>query len=143
MQYQVQSQRQQEGITLNLESTGAILGILISVCALATIIIRIITQFNNIANTLKEIEEDLIKHVASEGHEKLEPKLKKIEEIDKKLDLHIQEVLNRKEAVNMLVGQLDEKINYKFSGLQHSIKDMENYLNKQGNFRIRQYHDEE
>lgn len=131
-----------QGFVLTLESTGVLLGLLLSACALAGIIIKIITQFNNIANTIKEIEEDLLKHIASEGHEKLEPKLKKLDEIDKKLDLHIQDMLNRKESVNMIANQLDQKINHKFSTLMHSLKDIESYLNKQGNFRIRQYHDD-
>jgi len=130
------------GIVLNLESTATLLGVLVSACALAAIVIRIVTQFNNIANTLKEIEEDLVKHVASEGHEKLEPRLKKLDELDKKLDLHIQDMMSRKEVVNMLANQLDQKINHNFSALAHSMKDVESYLNKQGNFRIRQYHDE-
>jgi predicted PurR-regulated permease PerM len=135
-------QQQPVGVTLTLESTGVLLGLLLSACALAGIIVKIITQFNNIANTIKEIEEDLLKHVASEGHEKLEPKLKKLEELDKKLDLHIQDMLNRKESVNMIANQLDQKINHKFTTLTHSLRDIESYLNKQGNYRIRQYHDE-
>lgn len=130
------------GVTITLQSASIFLGILVSVCALGAIAIKIITQFNNFTNSLKEIEEDLIKHIASEGHEKLEPKLTKIGEIDKKLDLHIQDMLSRKEAVNMIANQLDQKINHKFSTLAHSMKDIEGYLNKQGNFRIRQYHED-
>ena len=139
---EVQQAPPPRGIILNLESTGVILAIIISACTLAGIVVKIITQFNTITNTLKEIEEDLIKHIASEGHEKIEPKLRRIEELDKKVDLHIQDMMNRKEAVNMIANQLDQKINHKFSTLSHSMKDVESYLNKQGNFRIRQYHDE-
>ncbi|WP_414587416.1 hypothetical protein [Scytonema sp. PCC 10023] len=138
-----QTQQQPTGITLNLESTSVLLGILVSACALGAIAIKIITQFNNVTNSLKEIEEDLTKHIVSEGHEKIEPRLKKIEEVDKKLDLHIQDMLNRKEAVNLIANQLDQKINHKYTVLYHSLKDIENYLNKQGNFRIRQYHEDE
>lgn len=139
---QTQHQSASQGIILNLESSGVILAIIISACTLAGIVVKVITQFNTITNTLKEIEEDLIKHVASEGHEKLEPKLKRVDELDKKLDLHIQDMLNRKESVNMIANQLDQKINYKFSTLTHSLKDIESYLNKQGNFRVRQHYED-
>ncbi|WP_017317117.1 hypothetical protein [Mastigocladopsis repens] len=130
------------GVTLTLESTGVILGILVSASVLAAAVIKIITSFNNLANTLKELDEDLIKHIASEGHEKLIARLHQIEALDKKLDLHIQDYVNRKDTVQMVLGQLNEKIDHKFNRLYNSMRDVEGYLQREGGFRIRQYHED-
>lgn len=125
------------GIFLTLESTGVFLGILVSASVLATVAIQLISKFNNIANSIKDVREDLATHVAAEGHERLIERVSRIEQLDKKLDLHIQDYVNRKDTTSMLLGQLNEKIDHKFSRLHSEIKDVQRWLEKQTVFGIR------
>lgn len=87
------------GITLTLESTGVFLGILVSVSALAGVAIRIISKMNSISASISQIELAL-KEQANNAE--------KIRDLDKRFDLHIQEYVNRKDVVQMVMGQLDQ-----------------------------------
>jgi hypothetical protein len=118
------------GITLNLESTGVFLGILVSVSALAGVAIRIISKMNSISASIGQIELAL-KEQASNAE--------RIRDLDKRFDLHIQEYVNRKDVVQMVMGQLDQKIDRKFKRLLFYTRDIERYLQKDTTFRIRDY----
>jgi hypothetical protein len=118
------------GITLTLESTGVFLGILVSVSALAGVAIRIISNMNSISVSISQIELAL-KEQANNAE--------KIRDLDKRFDLHIQEYINRKDVVQMVMGQLDQKINHKFKRLLFYTRDLQRFLQKDSNFTIREY----
>ncbi len=118
------------GITLTLESTGVFLGILVSVSVLAGVAIRIISNMNSISASIIQIELTLKEQ--SENAEK-------IRQLEKAFDLHIQEYINRKDIVQMLLGQLDQKINHKFKRLLFYTRDVQRYLQKDTAFKIREY----
>lgn len=118
------------GITLTLESTGVFLGILVSVSALAGVAIRIISKMNSISASISQIELAL-KEQASNAE--------KIRDLDKRFDLHIQEYVNRKDVVQMVMGQLDQKINHKFKRLLFYTRDIQRFLQRDTTFKIREY----
>lgn len=118
------------GITLTIESTGVFLGILVSVSALAGVAIRIISKMNSISASISQIELAL-KEQANNAE--------KIRHLEKTLDLHIQEYVNRKDVIQMVLGQLDQKINHKFKRLLFYTRDVQRFLQKDTNFNIREY----
>ncbi|MDZ8240153.1 MAG: hypothetical protein RMZ69_23890 [Nostoc sp. ChiQUE01a] len=118
------------GITLTLESTGVFLGILVSVSALAGVAIRIISKMNSISASISQIEIALKEQSAN---------AEKIRQLEKAFDLHTQEYVNRKDVVQMLLGQLDQKINHKFKRLLFYTRDVQRFLQKDTNFKMREY----
>jgi hypothetical protein len=118
------------GITLTLESTGVFLGILVSVSALAGVAIKIISKMNSISASISQIELALKEQATN---------AEKIRDLDKRFDLHIQEYINRKDVVQMVLGQLDEKINHKFKRLLFYTRDVQRFLQKDSSFIIREY----
>jgi hypothetical protein len=118
------------GITLTLESTGVFLGILVSVSALAGVAIRIISKMNSISTSINQIELSLKEQAAN---------AEKIRHLERTLDLHIQEYVNRKDVMQMLLGQLDEKINHKFKRLLFYTRDVQRFLQRDTAFTIREY----
>lgn len=63
----------------------------------------------------------------------------KIRNLEKTLDLHIQEYVNRKDVIQMVLGQLDQKINHKFKRLLFYTRDVQRFLQKDTTFNIREY----
>ncbi|MEH2000441.1 MAG: hypothetical protein V7L00_17125 [Nostoc sp.] len=63
----------------------------------------------------------------------------KIRHLEKNLDLHIQEYVNRKDVIQMVLGQLDQKINHKFKRLLFYTRDVQRFLQKDTTFNIREY----
>ncbi len=67
---------------------------------------------------------------------------KKIRNLEKTLDLHIQEYVNRKDVMQMLLGQLDQKINHKFKRLLFYTRDLQRFLQRDTAFNIREYEEQ-
>lgn len=63
----------------------------------------------------------------------------KIRKLESRLDLHIQEYINRKDVVQMVMGQLDEKINHKFKRLLFYSREIQRFLQRNTAFQIREY----
>ncbi|MCM0591347.1 MAG: hypothetical protein KA716_31840 [Gloeotrichia echinulata DEX184] len=118
------------GITLTLESTGVFLGILVSTSVLGILAVKAISKMNRISSSINQIEASL-KEQAANGE--------KIRQLEKGFDLHIQEYINRKDVMQMLLGQLDQKINHKFKRLLFYTRDVQRFLQKDSNFSIREY----
>lgn len=118
------------GITLTLETTGIFLGILVSASVLGAVAVNIISKMNCITISITQIEEAMQEHARD---------AEKIRQIEKTLDLHIQEYVNRKDIIQMLLGQLDQKINHKFKRLLFYTRDVQRFLQKDTNFNIREY----
>ncbi|MEH2203198.1 MAG: hypothetical protein V7K53_03830 [Nostoc sp.] len=103
------------GITLTLESTGIFLGILVSASVLSGVTVTVISKMNRISNSITQIEKALEEEAIN---------TEKIREIDRTLALHIQEYVNRKDVIQMLLGQLNEKIDHKFRRVLFYTRDI-------------------
>ena len=61
-------------------------------------------------------------------------------DIEKRLDIHLQDYLNRTEMINYIIGGMNEKMDHKFNRLYSSMRDIEKYLQqKNQDFRVREY----
>ncbi|MDZ8071143.1 MAG: hypothetical protein RMY64_36940 [Nostoc sp. DedQUE08] len=118
------------GITLTLESTGIFLGILVSASVLAGVAVTVISKMNKISNSITQIEKTLEEQARN---------AEKIREIDRTLALHIQEYVNRKDVVQMVLGQLNEKIDHKFKRVLFYTRDIQRFLQRDTDFKIREY----
>ncbi|MEH2124175.1 hypothetical protein [Nostoc sp.] len=118
------------GITITLETTGIFLGILVSASVLGGVAVNVISKMNRISSSISQIEEALKVYAGN---------AEKIRDLDKKFDLHIQEYINRKDVVQMVLGQLDQKINHKFRRLLFYTRDVQQFLQRDTAFKIREY----
>lgn len=122
------------GIVLTLESTSALLGILVSASLLIAATIRVVSRFNSLDTSIENLKEDLAEHIKAEGHERLVKRVgeqaTQLQSLDKKLDLHLQDCTNRRDTTQMLLGQLNEKIDHKVNRLLNSLKDIEQEFNR-------------
>ena len=124
------------GITLTLESTGIFLGILVSASVLAGLGIKIVSNVSKISSSIIQIEEDLREYRKSANNN-----TQQITEISHRLDLHIQDYVNRKDTITLLIGGIKETMEHRTNRLYTSMKDMEIYLQKNGTFKIREFQD--
>ncbi|MDM9580919.1 hypothetical protein [Nostoc sp. GT001] len=118
------------GITLTLESTGIFLGILVSASVLGGVAVTVISKMNRISSSITQIEKTLEEQARN---------AEKIREIDRTLALHIQEYVNRKDVVQMVLGQLNEKIDHKFKRVLFYTRDIQRFLQRDTDFKIREY----
>ncbi len=126
----INSNSSSPGINVTLETTGIFLGILVSVSVLGGVAVNIISKMNKISSSIIQIEEAMKEHARN---------AEKIRQIEKTLDLHIQEYVNRKDVIQMLLGQLDQKINHKFKRLLFYTRDVQRFLQRDTAFQIREY----
>ncbi|MEH2322952.1 MAG: hypothetical protein V7K32_05025 [Nostoc sp.] len=95
------------------------------------------------------IGEDLSSHASAEGHAKLLEQVKilqkELKAIDKKFDIHLQDYVNYKDASLLALNGNDEKIDHKWERTENlfkeqkiEIKDLQKFLQKEQNFRIRE-----
>lgn len=124
------------GVTLTLENTGTFFGIIVSVSILSGVAISIITKMNRISFSVDEIQESL-KELASNAE--------KIKDIDKRLDIHLQDYVNYKDANLLSHNGLEEQIKHKwersegeFNGIKGSIKELQGFLHRHNDFKIRE-----
>ncbi|WP_414573369.1 hypothetical protein [Nostoc sp. CCY 9925] len=119
-------------ITVSLESVGIFTGILVSLSVLGTLAVKLVNNLNNISSSIAQIKEDLKEHADNK---------EKIRDLDKKLDLHIQDYINRKDTVTLLIAQVTQTLEHRTNRLYTSMKDVEAYLQKTGSFKIREFQD--
>ena len=60
-------------------------------------------------------------------------------ELQKRLDLHLQSYADRRDHDLYIINDLNNKIEHRFNRLREHQKDIERYLEKNGNFRVRGY----
>jgi len=65
--------------------------------------------------------------------------------LEKKLDIHLENYINRQEMMNLLVSQVDQKVDHKFGRSFNSIRDIERFLQKYHaeTFRVRDFFDDD
>ncbi|MBH8563757.1 hypothetical protein I8748_16425 [Nostoc sp. CENA67] len=118
------------GIIITLESAGIFLGILVSASVLITGATNLVTKMSQISSSIKRIEEELKTHASN---------AEKVRELDKRLDLHLQDYVNRKDLLQMLFGQINEKVDHKFKKLLFYTRDIQRFLQRDTDFKIRDY----
>jgi hypothetical protein len=123
-------------ISINLQTISIGLSAIVSLSVLIGLIIKLVSKFDSITGDIKDLREDLDK--INLNLDDIKTIQKDINNLDKRHDLHVQDYLNRVEAVNLITRQLDEKINHKFGRTAASIKDIEQFLAGQGLFKIRE-----
>lgn len=132
--------------TINLEAIGILLGVLVSLTILLGLLIGYTNKINRLELKIQHFQQELVEHSNIEGHsiltEKLARSIENTNRVEKSVDLHIQDYINRKDLVQYMLGQLDEKIEHKFSRLYNSMKDVEKFLQKSNGFRVREYFDD-
>ncbi|BBD69436.1 hypothetical protein NIES4072_32310 [Nostoc commune NIES-4072] len=119
-------------ITVTLESVGVFTGILVSISVLGTLAIKLVNNLNNISTSIAQIKEDLKEHADN---------AEKIRDLNHKLDLHIQDYINRKDTITLLIAQVTQTVEHRTNRLYTSMKDIENFLQTQGTFKIRDFQD--
>ncbi|MCC5637033.1 hypothetical protein LC593_14450 [Nostoc sp. CHAB 5844] len=124
-----------QGMTVTLESTSLFLGILVSVSMLVGVTIKVISKFNSISNSIRDLREDVNKLSAIDTT--IKGIYKDVLLLDKRFDIHVQDYTNRKDTIQMLLGQLNEKIDHKSERFEGEIKDIERYLEKREDYKIR------
>lgn len=120
------------GITITLESTGIFFGILVSASILFGVAYKLISSANTISSSIKKIEKELENYAGN---------AKQITDISHRLDLHIQDYVNRKDTITLLLGGMKEMMEHRTNRLYTSMKDVESYLQKNGTFKIREFQD--
>lgn len=133
--------------SLDIEAIGVVFGILVSVTVLLGVVVNFTNKINHLESKVQYLQQELIEHSNLEGHriivERLNNNNNELYKLEKQLDIHLQDYINRKDLVQYMLGQLDEKVNHKFSRLYTSMKDMEKFLQKSNNFRIREYSEDD
>ncbi len=118
--------------TVTLETIGIFTGTLVSISILATVAIKLVSNLNNISASILQIKEDLKEHANN---------AEKIRDLDKRLDLHIQDYINRKDTVTLLIAQVTQTVDHRTKRLYSSMKDIEGYLQRTGSFKMREFSD--
>lgn len=133
---------QPQGVNITLESTSIFLGITVSVVMLVGTSVKVVSKFNSITNKLRDLREDLNSHALALEQTKLLSE--KIFTLEKRFEIHLQDYVNHKDADLLAINGLKEKIEHKaekaedyFKELRIEIKDIQGFLHKQQNFRIR------
>ena len=132
--------------SLDLEAIGVVVGILVSLTVLLGVLVNFTNKISHLESKVQYLQQELVEHSNLEGHkvivERLNANSSELHRLEKEHDVHIQDYLNRKDMVQYMLGQLDQKINHKFNRLYTSMKDVEKFLQKSNNFRIREYSDD-
>ncbi|UYD38975.1 hypothetical protein [Tolypothrix sp. PCC 7601] len=123
-------------IRLDFQTVSIALSAAVSLSVLIGLIIKLVSKFDSITGDIKDLREDLDKININLAD--IKTIQKDIINLDKRHDLHVQDYLNRVEAVNLITRQLNEKIDHKFGRTAASIKDIEQFLAGQGLFKIRE-----
>jgi hypothetical protein len=139
----------QPALILTLESTGILLGSLVSLSILLGIAIKLITKLNLISSEIKALREDLNAHSDTEGHQQTIEQLRGIEKdfhtLDKRFDVHLQDYSGYKDIALLAINGNKELIAHKwirteeeFNKTNSEVKELQKYLQQQGTFRIRE-----
>ena len=131
---------------LTLESTGILLGSLVSLSVLLGIVIKIITKVNLISSEIKALRKDLNTHAIAAGHQQAIEQLRVLEKdflaLDKRFDIHAQDYVNHKDGTLLALNGVGEAIKHKWERTEEelekandTIKDLQKYLQHTGTFR--------
>jgi uncharacterized Ntn-hydrolase superfamily protein len=100
---------------------------------LGTLAVNVISKINRISISITQIEEALKVHASN---------AKKISDLERRFDLHEQEYVNRKDVIQILLGQLHEKIDHKFKRSLFYTRDIQRFLQRSTEYQIREYEEQ-
>jgi hypothetical protein len=130
-----QIQNNQPTITLTLESTGIFLGALVSVSILVAGFTKIVTNFNLINISIKELRQDI--NANTQALSQLNVLHSEVLKLDKKVDLHLQDYVNYKDATLVYVNGVEKQIVHNWTKAEKrldeqkaEIKEMQGFLQK-------------
>ena len=119
-----------------LQDTQISIGIIASLVALSCVAVSIVSKINKISFTVDGIQETLKLHASN---------AEKIKDLDKRLDIHLQDYVNYKDANLLSHNGLDELIQHKwqrsegeFNAIKQSIKELQGFLNRTNDFKVRE-----
>lgn len=128
-------QNNQPTITLTLESTGIFLGALVSFSILVAGFTRIVTNFNLINLSIKELREDI--NANTQALTQLNVLHSEVIKLDKKFDLHQQDYINYKDTNLVHINGVEKQIGHNWSKTEKAlaeqkaeIKDIQGFLQK-------------
>ncbi|MEH2371761.1 hypothetical protein [Nostoc sp.] len=126
----------QPQITVSLQTTGIFLGVVGSIVMLGSVAINIISKINKISFSIAGLEEELKRYASN---------AEKIKDLEKRLEVHLQDYVNYKDAILLDRNGLRERIDHKwqrtedeFKEVYSHIKDLQNFLQKKDDFKIRE-----
>lgn len=139
----------QSGFVVTLEGTNLLLTIILSLAALVAIIIRSVSQFNEITSKIRDLQEDLNSHSNAEGHAQLLQQVKQIQisliAIERRIDLHLVDYTHEKDSTLLHINGVSDKVKHTWEKTEKilieqksEIKEMQKFLNKQQEFKIRE-----
>ncbi len=126
---------------LNLETIGIFLGILVSISILLGLLVQFSNKINRLESNIQYLKQELIEHEALDGHK---PTIDRVivcmdntRKVEEALNLHIQDYINRKDYVQFVLGQLDQKVGHKYNRISMVISNIQKFLERDGIYRIR------
>ncbi|QLE55669.1 hypothetical protein [Nostoc sp. TCL26-01] len=134
----------QPTITLTLESTGIFLGALVSFSVLVAGFTKIVTNFNLINISIKELRQDI--NANTQALSQLNVLHSEVLKLDKKFDLHLQDYINYKDANLIHLNGLEKQIGHNWIKTEKAlaeqkaeIKEIQGFLQKH-HFTVRESH---
>ncbi|RCJ34596.1 hypothetical protein A6769_21960 [Nostoc punctiforme NIES-2108] len=119
-----------------LQDTQISIGIIASLVVLSGVAVSIVSKINKISFTVDGIQETLKLHASN---------AEKIKDLDKRLDIHLQDYVNYKDANLLSHNGLDELIQHKwqrseseFNAIKQNIKELQGFLNRTNDFKVRE-----
>jgi uncharacterized Ntn-hydrolase superfamily protein len=100
---------------------------------LGTLAVNVISKMNKISISIEQIEEALKVHATN---------AEKIRELERRFELHEQEYINRKDVIQMILGQINEKIDHKFKRNLFYTREIQKFLQRDTDFQIREYEEQ-
>lgn len=122
--------RPSSGVSDTFQSVGIVTSLLVSSCILVGTVYSIISRINRIVSSIEQIEKRL---------EEQKKEAEKLDKLEREYYLHVQEYINRKDVIQMLLGQLNEKIDHKFRRALFYSRDIQKYLQAKTDFKVREY----
>jgi hypothetical protein len=134
----------QPTLTISLESTGIFLGALVSVSILVAGFTKIVTNFNLINISIKELRQDI--NANTQALSQLNVLHSEVLKLDKKFDLHQQDYINYKDANLLHVNGVEKQILHNWTKTENmlkeqkaEIKELQGFLQKL-HFTVRETH---
>ncbi|OYD90603.1 hypothetical protein CDG76_30735 [Nostoc sp. 'Peltigera membranacea cyanobiont' 210A] len=119
-----------------LQDTGVFIGVIGSLVMLSGVAISIISKINKISFTVDGIQDALKLHATN---------AEKIKDLDKRLDIHLQDYVNYKDAnllshngLGNLIEHKWERSEEEFDAIKGSIKELQGFLHRNNDFKIRE-----
>jgi hypothetical protein len=116
----------QPTVTLTLESTGIFLAALVSFSMLVAGFAKIVTNFNLINISIKELRQDI--NANTQALSQLNVLHSEVLKLDKKFDLHLQDYINYKDANVLHLNGLEKQIIHNWGKAEKALTEQKNEI---------------